>query len=319
MAAAKFLVALLLVLPTPYVFAWPDRPVRVIVPYGAGSTPDALARITAEQLAQLTGKPFIVENKPGGGGMVGTQLVVNARPDGHTLVVSAAGPLLTNPLLFKRMPYDPERDLAPVALLGESTSVLVVGPAIKARNVKELLAEIRQSGRRLAYGSPGKGTQGHLSLAHLASLAGGGEMVHVPYASSPQISAALLSGDIDMTVTTAQAMKPLVDSGRLRVLAVTGTNRHADFPDVPTLREQGVSFGITGWVGLATTAGTRDEVIQAIYQATRKASSDRRVREQFRMNSVVVVLKGPQEFQSFMREEYVQWKALATANNVFPE
>lgn len=315
---AIFFVAWLSVLSSTNVLAWPEHAVRVIVPYGAGSTPDVLARVTAEQLSKMSGKPFIVENKPGGGGMVGAQLVVNARPDGHTIVVSAAGPLLTNPLLFKQMPYEPSRDLAPVALLGESTSALVVGPEVKARDVKELLLEIRQPGKRMAYGSPGKGTQGHLSLAHLANLAGG-DMVHVPYASSPQITAALLRGDIHMTVTTVQSMKPLLDAGRLRVLGVTGTKRNAAFPNVPTLSEQGLAFGITGWVGVATAAGTPEDVLQAISQAIRVAVSEQRVVDQFNLNSVEVVHKPPAEFRSFMQKEWIQWKALAEANNILPE
>lgn len=169
---------------------WPTRSVRIVVPYAAGSTPDSIARLIFDKVQKSTGQPMVIDNKPGAAGMIGTDLVAKAAPDGHTLVVAPSGPLATNPLLYKKMPYDAVKDLSPVALIAETPTILVTSNATGANNVSELMRAMADSKNRMAYASPGAGTLGHLNMAYLVSRVAGADIPHVPYAGSCRTFAA---------------------------------------------------------------------------------------------------------------------------------
>lgn len=295
---------------------WPSKPIRVVVGFGPGSTPDLLARAIFNQVAKSTGKPAVIENKVGAGGMIAADIVAKSQPDGHTLLISSSGPLVTNAFIYKKMPYDPAKDLTPLALVGENTLVLAVGPSVKAKNVKELLNEASQPGAKMAYGSPGVGTIGHLSMAFLMNRIHA-DVPHVPYGSFPQVITALLGGDIQMTAITMQeVLDPLLKAGRLRAIAAVGSKRNFLLPDLPTLKEQGIDFESGSWLGVAAPAGTSKALLDRIHKEISIALKQPEVVESFRAQGMEISDKGPADFAAFLRKETALWKPIIVRNNI---
>jgi len=218
--------------------SWPSRAIHMIVPFPAGSSPDLIARILAEKLAPALGQPVIVENRLGAGGNLGTALVARAAPDGYTIGISIPGPLAVNTVLYRKMEYDPFRDLAPVSLVGASPNLLVVDPRLNVDTVKEFVALAKSQPGKLNYGSVGNGSTSHLTM-ELFKEAAGVELVHVPYPGSPQVNTAILSGQIAAGFVVPATAMPLVHSGRLKALAVTTSVRSIVLPEYPTLAEAG--------------------------------------------------------------------------------
>lgn len=287
---------------------WPERPVRVMVPYAAGSTPDAIARLIFERVQKDLGRPFLIENRAGAAGMIATDVVAKARPDGHTLVLAPAGPLATNVLLYRKMPYEPTRDLAPVALVAETPSIWVASPRIPENTAAELLKALADPRRTLAYASPGAGTLGHLSLAYLVALAEARDVPHVPYPGSPQIVAALAAGDVQMAALPPLAVAPLIKAGRIKAIATIGQRRNATLPDLPTLRESGIDFAPVGWFGIATTAGTPPPVVAALHRAIAQALADAGLQAAYAAQGLEVADRGPDAFGAYIREEIDRWR-----------
>jgi tripartite-type tricarboxylate transporter receptor subunit TctC len=288
--------------------AWPTRAVRVVVPYAAGSTPDAIARLVFERVQKNTGQSVVIENKPGAAGMIGTDLVAKAAADGHTLVIAPAGPLATNALLYKKMPYDPVKDLAPVALVAETPTILVTSTAVSARNAQELLKLMADPKSRMAYASPGAGTLGHLNMAYLVSRADTADIPHVPYAGSPQILTAMIANDVQMAALPPLAVVQQIKAGRIKAIATIGPRRSAALPELPTLKEQGVDFEPVGWFGIATTAGTSPEVLSAIHRQISAAMKDPEVAAAYRTQGLDLVDLGPRPFAAYIAEEIGRWK-----------
>ena len=195
---------------------WPQRPVKIVAPFAAASTPDTFARVLAESLHKRLGQPVIVENKPGAGGMLGTDAVAKAAPDGYTIGVSIVGPLVNNKLLYKKMPYDPDRDLAPITIAVTQASLLVVPADRNIHNLDELIADLKRRPGKANYASIGIGSLSHLTM-ELVALKSGTEIVHVPYAGSSQAVTALLAGEVDMACLPALSVLPQVQAGKLRV------------------------------------------------------------------------------------------------------
>ena len=248
---------------------WPSRTVTIIVPFIAGSTPDSLARILADGLQQRLAATFVVENRAGASGNTGTATVAKAVPDGHTLGVSIVGPLVINSLLFAKMPYAPEKDIAPISILASQPSVLVLSPVVAADSVASLIAAIKSAPDTFTYGSIGRGSLSHLAMASLA-LKAGVSLVHLPFPGSPAVVTALLRGDVQMAVMPAGFVAPLAAEGKLKLLAVTSPRRSLLLPAVPTLREAGVAgVEADAWVGLIAPAGTSEAVLA---EFTRRSS-----------------------------------------------
>jgi tripartite-type tricarboxylate transporter receptor subunit TctC len=294
---------------------WPQKTVRIIVPYGPGSQPDAMARTVADRLAKNTGKPFIVDNKPGAAGMLGADITAKAAADGYTLLATPSGPLSTNALLYKKMPYNPLKDLVPVALLAETPIVLVVAPQMKARNLSELMAEMAAPGARLAYGSSGNGTQGHLSMAYLVNRTGA-DIPHIPYAGSPQIVTALIAGDIQIAAMPPLTVIPQIKAGKLRAIAAIGPTRHFMLPDLPTAKEQGVDLDVPGFVGIAATAGTPKPVIDRINTELAKALKSPDVVDAIHAQGMEVSGKGPADFRVYLENETKRWAPVIEKNKI---
>jgi tripartite-type tricarboxylate transporter receptor subunit TctC len=287
--------------------SWPAKPVRVIVPYAPGSTPDTIARLIFERVQKSTGKTFVVENKPGAAGMIGADLVAKAAADGHTLVLAPAGPLATNSLLYKKMPYDPVKDLAPVALVAETPSILVASNAVAANDAATLLNAMASSKSSLAYASPGAGTLAHLNMAYLVSGAGNADIPHVAYAGSPQIVAALIANDVQIAALPPSAVLAHLNSGRIKAIATIGSRRSSVLPKVPTLRESGVDFAPVGWFGIATTAGTPAATLALMHESIAKALADNDLLETYRTQGLEVADLGPGPFAKYIAEENARW------------
>src|SRR5437763_6679610 len=214
---------------------WPAKTVRLIVPFGAGATPDTVARLIADKLQQKLGHNFIVENKPGASGMLGTDAVAKAEPDGYTIGISIGGPLSINTLLFSKMPYDPFKDLALITILTTQPSALTVPANLGVNNVAELIALIKRDPGKYNFGSIGNGSLSHLAMEAIA-IKSGARLVHIPYGSSPQAMTAVIRGDVQMVVMPAISVLPHAQYGAVKMLALTTSKRSALLPDVPALK-----------------------------------------------------------------------------------
>ncbi|HEY0296132.1 MAG TPA: tripartite tricarboxylate transporter substrate binding protein [Bordetella sp.] len=294
---------------------WPTKRILVIVPYAAGSTPDLIARLIFDQVGQSTGQPVIVENKPGAGGMIGADFVAKSTPDGSTLLLAPSGPLETDALLYKKMTYDPVKDLAPVALVAETPSVVVTSNAVSAPDARALLRDMADASRKLAYASPGYGTLSHLSTAYLVARSGG-NVPHVAYPGSPQVVTGLIANDVQIATLPPLAVAPFIRAGKIRAVALVGTHRSDALPDVATLREQGVDFDPVGWFGVAAPGGTPAPVLEAVHDAISAALKNSALVQAYRAQGLEVADLGPDAFAAYIRKDLVQWRPVIEQNHI---
>ena len=286
---------------------WPQRTVKIVAPFAAASTPDTVARQLADKLGKKLGQPFIVENKPGAGGMVGTDLVAKSAPDGHTIGVSIVGPLVNNKLLYKKMPYDPDRDLVPITVAVTQASLLVVPADRGVSDLKGLLAYLKQRAGKGNYASIGVGSLSHLTM-ELVALSSGTDIVHVPYAGSGQAVTALLAGDVDMACLPALAVIPHIKSGKLKVIGASTAKRSAFLPEVPTLSEQGLREVDAGaWIGVVAPAGTPPAIVDRIRQEVVAVLKDPEVAAVLGKQMMEVVAGTQEEFIAHMGAERERW------------
>src|SRR5713101_4475885 len=241
---------------------WPTRAVKLYVPFGPGSTPDMVARVIADRLQQKLGQPFLLEDKPGASGNLGTDAVAKAEPDGYTLGISIAGPLAINALLFGKLPYDPAKDFAYVTMVATQPSALAVNARLGVKTVAELVELLKRNAGKYNFGSIGNGSVSHLAMEAIA-LKSGTQIVHIPYTSSPQAMTALLRGDVEMVCLPAIAVTPQLASGA-EILAVSTAARSALLPGIPTLRESGIDVEADAWNGLIAPAGTPHAIVAKV-------------------------------------------------------
>ena len=243
--------------------AWPAKPISLIVPFATGGTTDVLARAIGQELSKSLGQPVIVESKPGAGATLGADFVAKAKPDGYTLLMGAVHHTIATSV-YKKLPYDFQKDLTPVSTVALVPNVLVVNPGVPARNVAELLALAKAQPGKLAYGSNGNGTGQHLIGAQFEAM-GGVEMLHVPYKGSGPLTTDLLGGQIAMSFDTITPVLPHIKAGKLRALAITTNKRSAALPDVPTLDEAGLKgFNLGTWFGVLAPAGTPQPIVERV-------------------------------------------------------
>src|SRR6266545_477840 len=286
---------------------WPSRAIHMIVPFPAGSSPDLIARVLAEKLAPALGAPVVVENRPGAGGNLGTALIARAAPDGYTIGISIPGPLAVNTVLYRKMEYDPFRDLAPVSLVGASPNVLVVDPRLNVGSVKEFVALAKSQPGKLNYGSVGNGSTSHLTM-ELFKEAAGIELVHVPYPGSPQVNAAILGGQIAAGFVVPATAMPLVQAGRLKALAVTTGVRSIVLPEYPTLAEAGYPQVVsTAWNGIVAPAKTPRPVIERLSRELVAALRSEDVREKMLRLYFQPAGTAPAGLSNLMRSEVERW------------
>lgn len=290
--------------------AWPERPVRFIVPFPSGSTPDLTGRAVAARLAAAFGHPFVVENRAGAGGNIGTDFIAKAT-DGHVLGLSINGPLSTAPALYPSLPYDPARDLRAVSLLVRGAQTLVVHPDFPARDLAGFAAHARANPGAIAFGSVGAGSGGHLAMLDLAARLGGLELLHVPYRGFPEATLDLVAGRIQAMVVTAAAVLPQLREGRARALATTGARRFPDLPEVPTLAELGIADAESyGWQVMVVPAATPASRIARLAEEARAGLADPQTRRRLETAGFEVIGSGPEEAAHFVAAEAARWGGL---------
>jgi tripartite-type tricarboxylate transporter receptor subunit TctC len=290
---------------------WPARPVRFIVPYPPGGATDVSARLIGDKLSARLGQPILVENKGGAGGILGTDAVAKAAPDGYTFTVALSTSLLINQFLFSKLPYDPQRDLALVSQVAVAPVTLVVNPAIPAGNATELLAYLKEN-RGTSYGSWGPGSYAHLAGAYM-SQALDASLSHVPYKGEAQMLQDLVGGQIGMAFASAIGAKPFIESRRLKVIGVTGEERMKVLPQVPTLVEQGLAddaYRIVGWVGMAAPARTPTEIVQRMAREVNAVVQQPEVRDRIIEMGFSPVAGTPEAFAAAYRRDYPIWQQL---------
>ena len=295
--------------------AFPTKPVRIVVPFPAGGVLDRLTRTLGQKLTEAWGQPVIVDNRPGGGTVIGTGAVAQSPADGHTLLMMAVS-FVINPSLRPKLPYDIERDFTPVMQIASTPNVLVVNSNLPATSLQELLAMARAKPGELAFASIGPGTPQHLAGEQLKQVAKV-DLIHVPYQGGAQVSNALLGGQVAMTIVNLAEVQPHIESGRMRLLAVATAKRVEGYANVPTMAEAGVpGFDSTSWFGMVAPAGTPAAVVAKIHTDIARA---------LRMPDVLAALKAqgltpagdtPEQFGAFMRKEREAFARVIKAGNI---
>ena len=312
--ALAFLTLLLAALPAT-AQTWPSRPVKLIVPFGAGSTPDLVMRLIADHLKDKFGQSFVVENKPGASGNLGTDAVAKAAPDGYTLGLSIGGPLAINPLLFAKMPYDPRKDLALITMTTSQPSALAVNTELGVNSVAELIDLLKKNPGKYNFGSIGAGSLSHLAMEAVA-FKSGTKMVHVPYPSSPAAMTALMRNDVQMACLPAISVTPHVASGKVKILAVTTAQRSALLPDIPTLKESGVDVEADAWNGMIAPAKTPPAIIAAVRAAVIEAITSPTIRAKLAAQIMEPLPTTPEEFRARIDADIARWKPVIEAANI---
>jgi tripartite-type tricarboxylate transporter receptor subunit TctC len=287
--------------------AYPSKPVRVIVTFPPGSTPDIIGRALASRLQEAMGQPFVVENRAGAGGNIGADAVAKAAPDGYTLLVSTNGVFAINKALYKTMPFDPDKDLAPLSLLATAPQMLVVHPSLGLKDFKGFVEYAKRNPGKLSYGSVGAGSASHLTMELLKSDAGV-DLVHVPYKGFPPAVTDMLAGNIHAMFAIVPGVLPHVKAGKMNALAVTALKRSSLAPDVPSVAELGLrQLESLAWIGLGAPAGLSREVVDRITSETARGMRAPEVRELLGKQGFEVVASSPQEFQGWIKVESEKW------------
>ena len=295
---------------------WPPATVKIVVPFGAGSTPDLVARILADNLqTKNAGSAFVVENKPGASGNTGTDVVAKAPSDGSVIGISLGGPLAINTILFSQLPYDPAKDIAPITLLTALPSVLVVPSSLNISTVADFVALLKKDASKISYGSIGAGSLSQLCMEAIGLKAGGGKMVHVPYPGSPAAVTALLRGDVQAACLPAISVTPQLGSG-LKILAVTTPKRSAFLPDYPTLKESGIDVESDAWNGLIAPSGTPPAVIAKINAQVREVLALPAVVEKLKTQLIAPYPSTPDEMRAKIDNEKKLWADVIKAADI---
>jgi len=294
---------------------WPTKTVRIIVPFGPGSTPDMVGRLIADHMQQKLGQPFVIENRPGASANAGTEMVAKADPDGYTIGVSLGGPLAINTLLFAKLPYDPAKDLALITMLTTQPSALVVHTSLGVNSVAELVDLLRRNPGKYNYGSIGNGSLSHLAMEALA-LKSGTTLVHVPYPGSPQAMTAVLRNDVQMACLPAISVTPHVASGQVKILAISLGRRSTLMPGVPTLKESGIDVEADAWNGLIAPAKTPDAVIAKIHAVVVDALAEPTIREKLATQLMEPIPTTPAQFRAKIDADLARWSPIIKALNL---
>lgn len=300
-------IAAALCAPAAFAQNWPQKVVRIVVPYAPGSSPDVLARIVNEKLVARLGQPVIVENRAGAGGNIGTEYVAKAAPDGYTFLVSTNAPLVYNTVMYKKLPYDPFKDLAPITLAVTQPNVCAVSNDLKVGSVKEWVATMRANPGKYNFSSTGVGSMSHLSI-ELLKLKTNSFAVHLPYASSPQAITAILQGDVQFACVPAVAVIPQAKAGKIKALAVTGAERSALLPELPTMKEAGFpEIQALAWMAYMAPGGTPPDIVARMNRELVAVLKDPDTRQKLQAAYMDPVGNSPAEMAAFMREELARW------------
>ena len=298
---------------------WPSKPITYVVPFAAGGTTDILARLIGEKLSKALGQPIIVENRPGAGGNIGSDFVARAVPDGYTILGGTISSHAINVSLYAKMPYDPEKNFAPITLIGSLANVLAVNADSPIRTVQELIAEAKAKPGALTFASSGAGTSQHLAGELFKRLAGV-EITHIPYKGSAPALQDLIGGHVSMVFDNVVAVAALIKSGKVRPLGVTSLKRVQAFPDVPTIAESGLpDYEVVSWQGIFAPAGTPPDIVKRLNEEIVRILRMPDVVERMDTLGLEPVGNTPDEFAKFQRAEIVKWAKVVKEAGLKPE
>lgn len=287
--------------------AYPTKPIRMICPFPPGGTTDVVARLVAQKLTEAWGQQVVVDNRPGAGGIIGTEIVAKAAPDGYTVLLGSITTHAVNPALYKKLNFDPVKDFAPVSLVVSSPQLLAVHPSVAAKSVKELIALAKAKPGQLNYASAGTGTSPHLTFELFKSMAGI-DVVHVPYKGTGPAITDLIGGQVQMMITGVVALMPHVKSGKLRGLGVTSAKRVAALPDLSTIIESGIpGFDVSSWFGVFLPGGTPKPIIAKMNAEIRKILEVPEVRQRLIGQGADPASNTPEEFAAYVKAEMARW------------
>ncbi len=292
---------------------FPERPVRIIVPFAPGGGTDLIARTLGQGMSQALGQPVIIENKPGAGTVIGTDLVAKSAPDGYSLVIATLAHAV-NPSLLNKLPYNNDTAFAPVSLIGRGPNVLVVRAESPYKTVKEIV-DAAKAGKKLTYASQGNGTSAHLAGEMFANLTKA-EFLHIPYRGAGPAMVDLLGGQVDMFFGTAAAVANMVNQGKLRAIAVTTPEPSAAFQGVPTVAATVPGYAVESWYGFFVPAGTPAPVIATLNSAVKKAAQNPDFVKKVEQEGLVVTASSPVEFDRYVKAEEARWKKIVKENNI---
>jgi len=295
---------------------YPAKPIRLIVPFGAGGTTDILARVVGDRLTERWGQQVLIDNRPGAGGNIAAELAARAAPDGYTIFLGSMGTQSMNASIYSKLPFDPLNDFAPVSLVSNSANLLLIHPSIPAASVKELIQLAKAKPDRFSYSTSGAGSFNHMS-AELFNLVAGTKMVHIPYKSGAQTVTAVVSGEADLVFQTIPAALPLVEAHRLKALAVCTLQRHPLFPKLPTANESGLpGFNISSWYGILAPAATPKAIVAALNEALAQIVKSPAASKRLLELGVDPVANTPEQFATLIRADSVKWAKVAKAANI---
>jgi tripartite-type tricarboxylate transporter receptor subunit TctC len=294
---------------------WPTRTIKMIVPFGPGSTPDILARLVADKMSQNLKQSVIVENRAGAGGNIGTQAAAKATPDGYTIGVSITGPLVNNTVLYSKLGYDPFKEFAPITLAAIQPNILAVSSTLGVNTAQELVTLLKKNPGKYNYASVGNGTVAHLSM-ELIKNKSGTYIVHIPYASSPAAVTSMLTGDTQMASLAPSAIMPQVAAGKLKALAVSTAQRYPGL-DLPTFKEVGIpDVEATAWIGIVVPVAVPAAIQQKIHKEVVAALQDKSVADKLRSQFMEPIGNSPKEFADFMQSELKRWAPIIQRNKI---
>lgn len=292
---------------------WPDRPIRWINPGPAGGAGDVISRLAGDRLSAKLGQPVVVENRPGAGTNIGMTVVARSAPDGYTLGLASIASNAANRWLYPNMPFDPERDFAAVGMIALVPNIVVVPPSIPPRTLQDFIAWAKGLGRPLKFGSVGIGSSQHLAAAQFGQITGI-EIIHAPYNQAGQMNTDLIEARLDVLFQSISAVASMAQAGRMRPIAVSGPNRVPAFPDLPTMREQGVDVTTTGWFGLATPAGVPEPILARLDETLAAALAEEDLRQRIIAGGSVPTIMRRAEFARFMTDQSEKMGAIIRAS-----
>jgi len=293
--------------------SYPTKPVRVVVTFPPGGTPDIYGRIMSVELTKLWNQSVVVENRTGAGGTIGTDFVAKAPPDGYTLLFAADATITIAPHLYSKLPYDPVRDLAPIVNVTAGPFVLLANPAFPPKDVKELIALVQSQPGKISYASSGAGGQQHLAMEYIRTMAGGMDMIHVPYKGFGQGIADVLANQVPLIFGGITASIQLTRSGKLKALGVTGPKRSKALPDVPAIAETLPGFDITAWYGFMAPAGTPREIVKKIHDDSVTVIRRPDFLERLDRDGIEPVANTPEEFGAEIKTDLARWGKIVKA------